>query len=853
MTSEPTLPIEQLLAQSDWVTRLARVLVHDPAAADDVVQSTWVDVLRAPPRHGLRLRAWLASIVRRKAARLARTATRRDRREQIAADLLANRTAESPADLAARVATHRELVDAVLALDEPCREAVVLRYFENLTVEAIAVRIQTKVNTVRSRLQRGLQALRNRLDRMPGGRERWLPAVAALGERALAPGTTVGTVGMAAGIALAITMKQFVLFGAALVAAILLILPWLLPDAAVAVPLVDLGPLADASSSAAPVANQGAARPTDLAGRAAAALPAADLSRPGRHVVDREGRPLSGVAMRADSPYAVSWQGGDRGWIRGPERSLRIDAAVEDRLRTDPGFAEQFFASFAHPDEWRATVLGTPLPAREVQSDDHGAFTFAPEVAASDAIISVGDPAFVLVAAGASGQRPWIASPATRVTGLVRDEFGNNLADTFSMPMCVVPDNVVELAGQLEIRTDDDGRFLVRRAAANGLLRVRRDGYATAFVPLTAEPQQHVEVVLQRRVAAGAQQLGGLVVDGGGHPIAAAKVWFGRQNTQTGKDGRFVIPSEDPAPQYALTIVAKGFALLQLDGLGAELAESATANQDRLFVLTRRPVEARGIVVGSDGVPLAGALVGLLDPTLLDVSFDAVEARVGGWNGGVATGPDGSFALAGLADRAYRIRAVDPSTGAIATSAPHRAADGDLVLRLPRDLRRAVRGTVRLDDQPVAGATVEVGYCTHITKGGGTMFDNTPAVACDREGRFELAVLPRRDAWLIIRIDGSIRHMEPVEHLSEGDDLVIDVDGRRWLQLVGSAFPLARSIHFELADGTVLASIGQLDQEGAAPSLPLPASAVAVVLDHAGPHASRLELTDDRAVLLRVR
>ncbi len=65
MTSEPPLPIEHLLAQSDWVTRLARVLVRDPATADDVVQATWLDVLRTPPRASVRLRYWLAAVVRR--------------------------------------------------------------------------------------------------------------------------------------------------------------------------------------------------------------------------------------------------------------------------------------------------------------------------------------------------------------------------------------------------------------------------------------------------------------------------------------------------------------------------------------------------------------------------------------------------------------------------------------------------------------------------------------------------------------------------------------------------------------------------------------------------------------------
>ncbi|MBL8752229.1 MAG: sigma-70 family RNA polymerase sigma factor [Planctomycetes bacterium] len=848
MTSEPSLPIEQLLAEADWIGRLARVLVRDPAMADDVVQATWVDVLRSPPRHALRLRQWLAAIVRRKAQRVARTAARRERREQQA---VAHATVEAPSavDLVARVTTHRELVDAVLALDEPFRATVVLRYFENLGIEAIAERQQTRANTVRSRLQRGLKELRERLDRAHGGRERWLPAVLALGGRELAL-EGLGTGGMAAGVALALSMKKLASVVAALIAAVLLTCYWPSPDAAATAPpeppLAGV-PKADAKEPPAP-SGKATAEPTRIAAAGSIGLP----PRADRQVVDPAGNALAGVVMRAESPHAVRWQGGDRGWIAGADRTVRIDAGTEERLLADAAFAAQFFADFAHPDEWRATVLGTPLPSREAASDERGGFELPAGLDVVDADVAVGDPRFVLVAAGARAGKPWIASPATRATGTVRNDEGKVLADVFVMPLGVTGDGQVELPRQLEARTDDDGTFLVRKAATSGVLRVRREGYTTALVPLADRPRQHLDVVLHRSNPS-ARSLLGLVVDGGGQPIAGAAVWFGRQQTTTAADGRFRFPIDNPARQYALTIVAKGFALLQHDELGAALADPALAEQERLYVLGRKPLTARGVVLGSDGAPLAGALVALLDPTLLDISFEGVEARVGGWSGGVATGPDGTFTLAGLAERPYRFGAVDPATGAIATSAPHRAEAGDLVLRLPRDLRLAVRGTVKRDGRPATNATVEVGYCTHVTKGGGTRFDSAPAVVCDASGRFVLPKLPRNDAWLVVRIDGSVRHMVPVERLALGPELDIDIDGTRWLQLVGSAFPVDRSIHFERQDGSVQAAAGTLSAQGRAPALALPHDAVAVVVDHGGPHPKRLLLTDDRAVLLRVR
>lgn len=853
MTSEPPLPLEHLLAQTDWVTKLARALVRDPATADDVAQATWVDVLRAPPRRSVRLREWLAAIVRRQAQRVARSNSRRLRREQVAAVARHGEVAPSAAELAARVAAHRELVDAVLALDEPYRETVVLRFFENLDLEAIGARTQSKHNTVRSRLQRGLQQLRDRLDRAHGGRERWLPAVLVLSQRQLVTESALGVAGMAAGIALAITMKKLVFATAVLTAGVLISWPWLRPAPTNSEPAPTAAPTAAAASTAADAARLLAAPPSPAPARDAAPALASPGAVTPRRLVDRDGRPLANVAVRAESPFAVRWQGGDRGWISGPERSLRILPADEERLRLDPAFAQQFFAELAHPEEWRATVLGTPLPAREVTSEPDGAFTFPAGLAVADRDVTIGDPGYVLIAAGATGEKPWLAGPAARVTGVVRNPEGMPLADTFVMPMCPLAEGAVELAHQLEVRTDDDGTFLVRKAAANGLLRVAHEGYETAFAPVGAAPTQQLDIVLRRREATAAATLHGLVVDGSGNPIAGAAVWFGRQHSNTGADGRFVLPADGPQPQYALTIVAKGYALLQQDELGAAIANATARTQDLLFVLTKRPLTARGLVLGSDGTPLAGALVGLLDPTLLDVSFEGIEARVGGWSGGVATGPDGTFALTGLADRAYRFRAIDPATGASATSEPLRAGASDVVLRLPMDLRRGVPGVVLADGHALAGTTVEIGYCTHITKGGGTQFDSPPAIACDDEGRFVLPVLPRRNAWLCVRVGGSLRHAVPVEALPDAAEVTVALDGQRWLQLVGSASPAARSIHFELASGQVVATGTTMAKNGDAPVVPIPADAVAVVLDHGAPTSRRLVLTDDRAVLLRVR
>src|SRR5436190_1898691 len=71
------------------------------------------------------------------------------------------------------------VVAAVLALEEPYRECVLLRYFEELSPRAIAARQRVPLETARTRLKRALELLRARLDREYGGeRGAWGAALA---------------------------------------------------------------------------------------------------------------------------------------------------------------------------------------------------------------------------------------------------------------------------------------------------------------------------------------------------------------------------------------------------------------------------------------------------------------------------------------------------------------------------------------------------------------------------------------------------------------------------------------------------------------------------------------------------
>ncbi|MBL8750937.1 MAG: carboxypeptidase regulatory-like domain-containing protein [Planctomycetes bacterium] len=662
-----------------------------------------------------------------------------------------------------------------------------------------------------------------------------------------------------AGLATAFAAQKAALAVVAVVVAAVLAIPLVAPPTTSVAPGPDPGappaaaasttPVVDASDTRRPAPGGSLSGSRSPAPAATKAIPAADVAAAApvrRSLVDRDGKALEGVRMRAAATTTVRWQGGDRGWISGAGRTLRILAEQEERLRTDPRYADEFFAKLPLPEEWRATVLDEALPQRDVRTDREGTFVFPPPLPVDDRTIDVADPSFVLVTAGSAGATPWVAGPAVRVEGSVHDADGAPIADATAIAMCPTAQEPIELHAQSATRTDEQGAFLVRRALANGLLRVSCDGYETVMVRLSRNPVQRPYVVLNRPGFATRRTITGIVTTSGGAPIGKAAVWFGRQHTTTADDGRFTLAADAAKPQYALTIVAKGWAALQLPDFGKQVLSNAPL-QNLTFVLEEKPRSMRGFVVGPDGTAVEGALVFLVDPTLLDITFDTVESRVAEAPAVVRTDANGSFVLDGLDDRPYRVRAVDPRTGASETSRASKPGSRVLKLQLPKAGLRLQGHLVDADGLPLRDATVEIAFFTHVTKGGGTQMESTPAVACSDAGGFEMSVGPDTNAWLCVRVHGQIRQMTPaVELLARRP---IRCDGSRWLTLLFAADRDGRPAHFLMADGTLDAN--RLDTWSGRP-IAIPKGAVAVVLDKETPEMVRLELTDDLAVHLRV-
>ena len=165
-------PPDLVLENLDWVRALSRRLVSDAASADDLVQRAWLAAQGRRPSSGspVNVRAWLAGVLRNLARDQWRREARQYQRESRAS--VEPKLQEAPDDLLERSERSQEVASLVLELDEPFRRLMLLRWFEGLKPAEIAASEGLLSSTVRTRLHRGMEQLRAKLDAGHGGARR---------------------------------------------------------------------------------------------------------------------------------------------------------------------------------------------------------------------------------------------------------------------------------------------------------------------------------------------------------------------------------------------------------------------------------------------------------------------------------------------------------------------------------------------------------------------------------------------------------------------------------------------------------------------------------------------------------
>lgn len=216
-----TRPLEgDVTLQSAWMRRLVRRLVPDVAGVDDVMQEARLAALRRERAGEDVSRGWLVRV----ALNFARKRRRDDASRRAIERETARREAQPAVDeVAARLDAQRALAEELRLVPEPYRTTLVQHFFDGHSAARIARASGLPATTVRTRLARGLELLRERLDRRHGGdRRAWSLALAPLALPHVPPWLDLPSAPLGTVVRGALLMKgavQLVAAGALVVAA----------------------------------------------------------------------------------------------------------------------------------------------------------------------------------------------------------------------------------------------------------------------------------------------------------------------------------------------------------------------------------------------------------------------------------------------------------------------------------------------------------------------------------------------------------------------------------------------------------------------------------------------------------
>ena len=757
--------LDTLLDHQEWVRDVSRKLVRDSHGAEDLAQDAWVAALASRDEPVRSVRAWFSTVLRNRARERHRGEVRRSAREEGVARAEAT---PSTTELVEKVSVHQQVVRLAMALPEHYRETLLLRYFEGLTPSEIAAARGVPVSTVKTRLQRGLDLLRDELDHEHGGDGKaWMSA--------LAPITGFDPAKVVLGAPLVPTLIPFAIAVLVTGAVLAAVFGW--PGGGAGdEPFVDPGALAqadtpDAAFDALPASNEGTS-----------------VDEPAERVEEPPAEPAPALDFRMASAPLLG-------------RVVRADGTPAPRVvvRFEP--------------DWRVAD-GTPIAI----SGEDGTFELAG--ARGTGVVRAVAAGTVTVFAGLVGDdrsRPEpivVVADAVSLGGTVTDEQGRTLAG--ARVQVRMPDDLrARLSERLahswlepaSDESDEAGRFELAAAprVEDAVLEVALEGYETwrGAPPAVSDGNLHVTLV---RPPAPEGALLGRVVDETGAPVAGARVSDGGHVTRSDADGAFwFLPTERTLRLTALS-----------DGRLPAVAEPPWADEVVLR-LGGAPKTITGRVVSPAGTPLRGVLVWVTDPTLFAHERDrdpnvkdrlstrrapeglvrdteVVESVLVGaprsmWEP-ARTGKDGSFTIAGLLDRPYTLACLDPMTQERSDAGPfHPGEAGSEGVELVLDgaLREVVRGRVVSEDGvPIAGVSIDVFAPVVRIRDGeevvGTRLRVRRGSVSDVDGSFAILGVPLEGVALYLSGDGVL----PVAHElvePDGELLELTVPLRRDLQI----------------------------------------------------------------------
>jgi len=668
--------LDEFLAHAGWVRRVATSLVRDPGAADDLAQEVWLRALERRPAELASPQAWLATVARSLARTGARGAGRRRARERDAARPEALPAADA---VVAEAEREREVAALVLALAEPYRSVVLLRFYRDLPPRRIAAELGRPVATVKVQLQRGLAQLRTQLDRRHGGREAWGALLLPL----CVPRAPVAA--LAGGAAALVVLLGALAVGWHLVTRAPE--PVTSPARVAALDPAPVEPAALAPASARTPAEVAQGAPASPSTAAPLAQVASERTTEVLHarLVTPAGEPLAGVRVAARDPRQLRWTA-DGGALVADGFWLPLAPAQRAELARSPEalvafLAEHFSAEGPLAREARVLLEGRELPRAEARTDARGAFRL--EVRPGSRALELHAADLALIGSGRP-QQPlgeetllFLAAPAVRVEGRVLDAHAAAYPDDAG--------GLVRRGDTLQperttTRTDDDGRFVFERlpAVAGAWLSAEKDGEGTGrALDLSAGAPDGLTLVLWVEPEPERLRLVGTVLRPDGAPASEARVILAGTASATDETGAFELTPASAPGDADLFVVEAGYDPLVVPAFGAGLMGPGTVSAGVLRLPATR-LALSGRVTDAAGNSLCVALE-LLDPTRVDGLDPTLEQAASSTPFRTpSTAADGSFELRGLLDREYRLRADGAEFG------PFRAGTRDLHLVVER-------------------------------------------------------------------------------------------------------------------------------------------------------------------------
>ncbi|MEM1450342.1 MAG: sigma-70 family RNA polymerase sigma factor [Planctomycetota bacterium] len=752
MTDPAPPTIQALLEQTEWVRRLARRLVGDPHAADDLAQQAMAVALERPPRDGSRLRAWLSQVLanlHRQGLRGAHVETRLEAPDE------ASLAAPAPDEVVERAEVHHLLVHEVLSLDEPYRTTVLLRYFDALGPREIAERAGVPLATVTSRLTRAHARLRERVERTrtPDGRG-GLAALAPL----VTPSLPLRATAAHAPSAL-VLMTASAKIGAAVVLAVSLgVAGFLLSDRRAAdVELVDVAQAAaeaPAGLDLDPAAPTPAARSTAETGAPVVAAPEVASTRLAGLVLDASGSPAVGAhvvlgghgsllhLLFDDDPedgviLAITDEDGRFAFDSIPDGVNLVTAGAHDAAPSETSRVE--LASGEVVDDLTLTLRrGIRIHGEVIRPDGSYAKGRAVRMIQDEESADARGRRLSYVATTDEQGRfdaPHLQPGAWSVVSFPDDEEAAELGGT-------MPEQMAQATLRLE---DGEEKFIALGARSSEAVVVRgrvayEDDPADGFMQWIGE---------------------------GDDPIGSQKI------AQLDGEGRYEVELPRPGPWYVRVFGDRGHGEYYLDVPTVEAHDLDLALPTA--GLSGRIVDASGAAV--EGARVSHVLVaGGAHRHALRLADDSDT-----------TGADGAFRFTGLRPGHYQIGVTHPERGAAVASAVEVTEGGAVEgIEIALAAGHAVTGRVM---GPTGLAAPKVPIWIHDASGG--VVQPITRVVTNDEGRFKTAPLPPGTYSIVAQLGPLV---------GQALGVVVEADG-------------AKEVEITLAEGATVVVEAQVEGE----------------------------------------